>query len=488
MKKIIQTLLGLGFVCVGCLPLFSLAYTPTAVDQLLINKVVDVVQQKIAENPADKQKYIGLFTMLAEKYEKEKPRFGYVLKEVKNQLNPSLFQPSIRNNNTYSVFHNVLKFDKPVYLYDQWKDKSTHDFHVFVDGLAIAEHPHMWDFMNDYSTYSIINKKGYKISDFLIKWVIPNYATGPIPVRVDEWRNWLDTSGDLLSKQSFLQVSPFENGYATVKKNKWLCAIVSDQWEELLQIENCYTIGWLSNGWATITTGQITDGWVKQAKDNFISIDGSYLLPQDEAKYVEGFENWYAFYQDAEYKDYRIDVEGNSFVAPRGEMYSEGYIPVITKHGLSSHKWNFFSKDGKLFSQDIEATNIGPFYSGWAVVLNWVAANYIKSNGYMMFEQPVHDAKKFTEGLWIVTILWTCHYVQPNGEFLTADWFDKCNIFNQWYAWVKKWNKRNVIDRNGNEIFTEYLDVYDMGLYSDGTIIVYRKYNGEFQGNYLLIE
>ena len=154
----------------------------------------------------------------------------------------------------------------------------------------------------------------------------------------NKW-NFIDTNGNLLSKQWFDYISYFENGFAKVMLNNKYnfidvnCNLLSKQWFYIVYDFNEYDISKvkLNNKW------------------NFIDTNGNLLSQQ-------WFDNVYNF------NEYGISIvvlnKKCNLIDTNGNLLSQQWFDNIfsfNKNGIAqvelNRKWNLIDKNGKLLSK-----------------------------------------------------------------------------------------------------------------------------------------
>ncbi len=154
----------------------------------------------------------------------------------------------------------------------------------------------------------------------------------------NKW-NFIDTNGNLLSKQWFDYISYFENGFAKVMLNNKYnfidvnCNLISKQWFYIVYDFNEYDISKvkLNNKW------------------NFIDTNGNLLSQQ-------WFDNVYNF------NEYGISIvvlnKKCNLIDTNGNLLSQQWFDNIfsfNKNGIAqvelNRKWNLIDKNGKLLSK-----------------------------------------------------------------------------------------------------------------------------------------
>ena len=154
----------------------------------------------------------------------------------------------------------------------------------------------------------------------------------------NKW-NFIDTNGNLLSKQWFDYISYFENGFAKVMLNNKYnfidvnCNLLSQQWFYIVYDFNEYDISKvkLNNKW------------------NFIDTNGNLLSQQ-------WFDNVYNF------NEYGISIvvlnKKCNLIDTNGNLLSQQWFDNIfsfNEYGISivvlNRKWNLIDKNGKLLSK-----------------------------------------------------------------------------------------------------------------------------------------
>ena len=168
---------------------------------------------------------------------------------------------------------------------------------------------------------------------------IDDFVNGLAKVELNNKWNFIDTNGNLLSKQWFDYISYFENGFAKVMLNNKYnfidvnCNLLSKQWFYIVYDFNEYGISKVK----------------LNNKCNFIDTNGNLLSQQ-------WFDNVYNF------NEYGISIvvlnKKCNLIDTNGNLLSQQWFDNIfsfNKNGIAqvelNRKWNLIDKNGKLLSK-----------------------------------------------------------------------------------------------------------------------------------------
>lgn len=197
---------------------------------------------------------------------------------------------------------------------------------------------------------------------------------------------------------------------------------------------------------------------VKRKKDNsfnYIGVDGN-LISKDWFFDVKPFSDGYAIVYRYEGKKKfaniinadGIVISDEWFSVVHDRDWSEGYFAVRRKNSID---WTFMNSEGKLYTES-GFNEICGFCNGYAVVAKDFSNNSVKKYNFIDLD---------------------------SYDVLSPDmWFSKCGFFNGEYAWVQREDEKcNLIDKNGDFLFEEWLDnIYDLPILKISILIKNGKY------------
>ena len=234
----------------------------------------------------------------------------------------------------------------------------------------------------------------------------------------NKW-NFIDTNGNLLSKQWFDWILEFKNGIAIVELNdKWNLIdvngkLISRQWfDDIHDFDE--------NGLAKVELNN---------KLNFIDVNGNFLSKQ-WFDYISYFENGFA-----------------------KVMLNNKYNFIDVNCNLLSKQWFYIVYDFNEY--DISKVKLN---NKW---------NFIDTNGNLLSQQWFDNVYNFNEyGISIVVLNKKCNLIDTNGNLLSQQWFDNIFSFNKnGIAQVELNRKWNLIDKNGKLLSKQWFDSYDDAYY-----------------------
>ena len=225
----------------------------------------------------------------------------------------------------------------------------------------------------------------------------------------NKW-NFIDTNGNLLSKQWFDYISYFENGFAKVMLNNKYnfidvnCNLLSKQWFYIVYDFNEYDISKvkLNNKW------------------NFIDVNGNLLSQQ--------WFNEVGNFNENDFAKVRLNGKYN-LIDKNGKLLYQQWFDLIKdfRNGFTivelNNKYNLIDKKGNLLSQQ-RFDWIDYFRNGIVrVELNnkW---NLIDINGNLLFQQWFDDICKYTSSFYMVKLNNKFNLIDTNGKLLSKQWFD----------------------------------------------------------------
>ena len=298
-------------------------------------------------------------------------------------------------------FYNMYSNQGPLYINIRKSDGAKFQFHFETDQFMDANDTSAQ--LNDIglsegivSFYSKINP----VFKFKLKfdWV-SDFKVGFAVVRLNDKCNFINTKGQLVSKQWFDWISGFYKGLAMVELNgKWNYIntegqLLSQQWFD--------GVDYFNEGLAKVKLN---------GKYNFINTEGQLLSQQ-----------WF-------------DGAGN---------FKEGFA-VVKLNG----KWNYINTEGQILSQrwfdDAESFN-----EEIAEVGINDKYNFIDTKGELLSQQWFDGVGRFYEGFARVGLNDMWNFMNTKGQFLSQQWFDDARSFHKGVAAVKLNGKYNFIDAKG---------------------------------------
>ena len=294
----------------------------------------------------------------------------------------------------------------------------------FCDGFAGVE-------LDEKSNF--INTEGQLLSK---QWFdnVYEFHEGVAKVRMDDNFNFINTKGRLLSKRWFGYAEDFSNGLSRVfLKNK--CNFMNTEGQ------------FLSRQW--FEQAESFEGGLSMVKlngkCNFIDTKGVFLSNQWFDR-VGGFINGLAY----------VKLDGKyNYINKEGQLLSKQWFDSQWEfcNGFArvmlNGKCNFIDKSGRILSNQW-FDRMGDFRNGFAIVELDDKQNMIKSDGQILSNQWFDDMYQFFEGFAIVVLNRKCNFINTDGQLLSKQWFDNVNDFHYGVARIGLNGKRGTIDTEGN--------------------------------------
>ena len=222
--------------------------------------------------------------------------------------------------------------------------------------------------------------------------------------------NFVDKSGNFISKQWFDHVNDFNDGLAKVilnNKNNWIDKsgnFISKQW-----FSASYNF---NDGLAVVV--QIDDS--NNPKYNFVDKSGNLLSKQ-----------WFSFAYD----------------------FNDGLAKVAQIDDSNNTIYNFIDKSGNLLSKQW-FDSIFIFYNGFYLVELNNKWNFIDKSGNLLSKQWFDLVDNFKNGLAMVKLNNKWNLIDKSGNLLSKQWFDRVAfLINGFYKCTLN-NLDYYIDNSGN--------------------------------------
>lgn len=235
------------------------------------------------------------------------------------------------------------------------------------------------------------------------------------------------SSGDaklLVKDESFLEVSPFENGVGMVKRKNNLYNFLDEDGNYISSIDFVYASGFFDADTSIVVT--------ENGERNYLRKNGSFVSKENLGDELQRFENGIAAVkrQNGMY-NFLLEKDGSM-------LFHEDFVSIISLFNdfgvaiveIEEEEYNFVMNDGTyLFSDNF----IGIVYDG-----NFTAV-------------------RSKTGLW--------NYVTCDGKFVSDEWFiETYGVFSEFgITWVKRENGLfNLLTVNGNFVFSVDLEVREL--------------------------
>ena len=300
-----------------------------------------------------------------------------------------------------SRFYNMYSKQGPLYINIRKSDGAKFQFHFETDQFMDANDTSTQ--LNDIglsegivSFYSKINP----IFKFKLKfdWV-SDFKVGFAVVRLNDKCNFINTEGQLVSKQWFDWVGSFYKGLARVELNgKYNFINTEGQLLSKWWVDCAYNF---KEGFAVV---RLNDKW------NFINTEGQLLSQQ-----------WF---------------DGVDY-------FNEG----LAKTKLNG-EYNFINAEGQFSSQQW-FDGAWDFKEGFVKVKLNGKYNFINTEGQLLSQQWFDDVDDFNAGLARVELNDKWNYVNTKGQLLSKQWLDDVAYFSNGLAQVKLNGQYNFINTEG---------------------------------------
>ena len=297
-------------------------------------------------------------------------------------------------------FYNMYSNQGPLYINIRKSDGAKFQFHFETDQFMDANDTSAQ--LNDIglsegivSFYSKINP----VFKFKLKfdWV-SDFKVGFAVVRLNDKCNFINTKGQLVSKQWFDWISGFYKGLAMVELN---------------------------------------------GKNNFINTEGQ-LLSKWWVDCAYNFKEGFAVV--------RLNGKWN-YINTEGQLLSQQWFDGVDyfNEGLArvglNDKWNYVNTEGQLLSKQW-FDDVAYFSNGFAQVKLNRQYNFINTEG-LLSKQWFDGIWSFNEGFAVVKLNGKKNFINPEGKLLSQQWFDDARSFHKGVAAVKLNGKYNFIDAKG---------------------------------------
>lgn len=322
-----------------------------------------------------------------------------------------------------------------------------------------------------------------------------SFKNGLAPVCINNYWNFMDKNGKLLSKYVFEKVGDFSEGLAPcfVESAGW---VFIDTKGEILKTPLIFAAVDNSDIWSQKILSGFAEGYAlmgsetKDRSSTVILIDkNGKMKAQCTGAIGAGgkFSGGLAPIRTDINRWGYVDTRGDLAIDPnfyRARSFQEGLAAVTAGESLVSEKWGFIDKQGDFVVKPIYSF-VGDFSEGLAKVRTGNLYGFIDKSGNIVANTAFEEARSFLEGFAAVKRGGAWGYINKKGEVAVNYTFDDAKDFSGGLAPVRvkgagystDWG---YIDKTGKLVLQPKYERAEP--FSDGLALVVEKFPKEQRG------